>query len=68
MADMPEWLRVLILIAAGVCILLAWGSAVAWHRLTQLRQKRLAKGLCEHCGHDLAGNAKDVCPGCGRAT
>ena len=60
----------LLLLAAGVCALIAWGSAALWDRLNRIskrREERLAKGLCEHCGYDLTGNVKSVCPECRQA-
>ena len=31
----------------------------------QMRSKRIAAGLCHHCGYNLTGNVSGVCPECG---
>lgn len=33
-----------------------------------INRKRFPVGCCEHCGYNLTGNTRGVCPECGRKT
>lgn len=35
-------------------------------RRNAISRKRLARGLCHHCGYDLQGNVSGICPECGK--
>ena len=71
---MPDWLLitlVLVAVVPGAVMVLAGVIAMFFAPADyDRRRKRLAEGLCVHCGHDLRGSnidvATGVCPACGR--
>ena len=71
---MPTWLVIVILLLAvvpGAAMVLAGVIAMFFAPADyDLRRKRLAEGLCVHCGYDLRGHVMEkgsgLCPECGR--
>ncbi len=71
---MPDWLVIVLgflAVAPGVVIVLAGVVAMFFAPADyDLRRKRLAEGMCVHCGYDLRGGtdvdpATSLCPECG---
>lgn len=62
---------VLIAVVPGAAMILAGVVAMFFAPADyDLRRKRLAEGLCVHCGYDPRGSAAGVsglCPECGKA-
>lgn len=73
---MLTWLviaLVLVAVIPGAAVILAGVVAMFFAPADyDLRRKRLAEGLCVHCGYDLRGSAaaagvSGLCPECGKA-
>jgi len=46
-------------------IVFSWLLVASGRRL-DARAERINRGLCRHCGYNLAGNISGICPECGR--
>ena len=75
---MPTWLDILLAVVVllavipGAAMILAGVLAMFFAPADyDVRRKRLAEGLCVHCGYDLRGTAgaagvSGLCPECGK--
>lgn len=72
---MPTWVAILLVLFAvvpGAAVILVGVLAMFVAPADyDLRRKRLAQGLCVHCGYDLRGTAgtpgaSGLCPECGK--
>ena len=48
-----------------IAFLVCWTPVVVRLNRLTIRQRRINRGLCRHCGYNLTGNVSGICPECG---
>ncbi len=67
LARFGPWGTVVSFPHGAICLVLAAWPVCSFLKWAVVRDHRLRRGSCMHCGYDLTGNTSGTCPECGKA-